>query len=286
MLGKVIFTVLLLVAGVLTQTSLYPEYSPTMPIQYTAGSTYNLQMSLCSTPNIYKGCEFSGFMNLPFDYWNVDAGIFTTYSIVGGPNCNTVLCSNDFQSTTSPQSCSFYFPGNLPPTLYLISKGGPTASLSATFNLKINCSAQGQSNFTTYANGCPTDAHPSRQDVRLDTPGAVLTSATTPVIYSFSICPTGTSYSAFVYQLAAVDKFSAFASYICDTAPCNAFAGKWTDTSASAFNYVTASGLTSETLYVAIYGWGNHNVQNNFVFNVQIISNNGGSSSLYLNATH
>jgi hypothetical protein len=272
---------LLLLSGALSQHFLPTEYSPNEAIVYDINQrNYNMQMQLCNI-NDYQGCLFEAYLNIPFQDWSIPNGVYVQYSVVGGINCNQVFCSNNI-NTNTPQNCSFYLPGNITNSLYLVSQAGNTVALTATFSLKINCAVTGKSTFSKYSDGCPVQPDQSRQNVRLSSPGSVLTSSTNPANYSFIVCPTHSSFTSFSYILEATDQNSAFASYFCPSLPCDANNSPdgWYDASGSAINNVRVGNLKSMTLYLAVYGWGNYGAENNFVFNIQVSDQSGATRYL------
>jgi len=261
----------LLVPATFGQSFIPTEYSPNSAIIYDINNlNYNMRMDLCNV-NVYAGCRFNAYMNIPFEEWSIPNGVYSQYSIVGGDNCNTLLCSNDLNSA-SPQNCSFYLPKNFTDNLYLVSQAGITVSLSATFSLQIDCAEHGTTKFVPYKGGCPVEADVSKQNVKLSAPGSVMTSPDVPVVYSFLVCPTTSSFTSFDYVLEATDQNSAFATYFCSNSPCNVghTQAGWYDASGAAINTVNVGNLKSSTLYFAIYGWGNYQAKNNFVFNIQV----------------
>jgi len=270
-----LFYIVLLFAQTLVplycQNFIPTEYSPNSAIIYDINNlNYNMRMDLCNV-DVYEGCLFEAYMNIPFEQWSISNGVYSQYSVVGGDNCNTLLCSNDLNSNT-PQNCSFYLPKNFTNELYLVSQAGITVSLSTTFSLKINCAVHGTTKFVPYKGGCPNNADVSKQNVKLSSPGSVTTSPDVPVVYSFLVCPTTSSFTSFDYVLEATDQNSAFATYFCAGSPCNVghTQAGWYDASGAAINTVNVGNLKSSTLFFAIYGWGNYQATNNFVFNIQV----------------
>jgi len=267
-----LMSLLFFVNGIVSQSFLPTEFVPNQAILYEASNlNYNMRMNLCDV-NFYAGCLFQAYMNFPFEEWSIPNGVYSQYSIIGGDNCNTVLCSNDINSK-SPQNCSFYLPKNFTNDIYLVSRAGITVSLSATFSLKINCNAQGTTKFLPYKGGCPVNADVCRQNVRLSEPGSIKTSPDVPVIYSFLLCSVASSFISLEYVLEATNQRSAFATYFCRSHFCNAGQAQtgWFDDSGSSVNTITIGQLNITSLYFAIYGWGDYEHFNSFVFNIQIV---------------
>jgi len=230
---------------------------------------YGLKADLCSG-SLYQNCLFSAYLNMPFNTWSVDNGVTVQYSIVGGPNCENLYCSNDIKSK-SPQNCSFYLPKNNGESLYLVSQAGNSADIPATFSLKIDCSKTGNSTIQKYTQGCPANPANSRKNIKIETPHSVVTSQYDPIVYSFVVCPTSGKISSFSFVLTAADQNSAFSSYFCPNTTCLSGLSPdgWFDPSASGLNTVSQPHLLGGQLSVAIYGWGNVNSSNYFVFNIQ-----------------
>jgi len=270
---KLLIILFLFFNGIICEIQLIPTtFSPNEGITYSSNDrTFNLQMDLCDEA-IYENCLFTAEMNLPFSEWSVDNGIYTSYAIIGGNNCNTLLCSNDINSQT-PEICQFYLPSNLGSTvLYMVSESGITASLISTFNLRINCSLKSDSNPQNYSGVCPRVFSTSRRSIELNVPGSVLTSQTQPNYYSFVICPSSSSVASFDFALEATDQYSQFATYFCPTTKCTPSLSPlgWYDDSASAINHVTVSELKTQFIGFSVYGWGKYNAYNHYVFDVRI----------------
>jgi len=250
------------------------EFVPYGPIFYEANAQRQLVMNLCDA-SLYSKCLMTAYVNFPFNDWDIDNGITVQYSIVGGTNCQNLYCSNDLKSKT-PQSCSFYLPANNGPELYFVSQAGHSAGIPTTFSLKIDCAVTGNSSYTKYPKACPFKASKTRKIVSLQTAATVETSNTKPVIYDFVVCPSNGALSTFSYVLTATDQVSAFSSYFCPNSSCSAGVSQngYFDASAAGLNTVSVNNLHGTELSVAIYGWGDFNRTNTFVFNIQTHDSN------------
>jgi hypothetical protein len=263
---------MLRVQGQLVSNFLPTTYSSPVPILYSeTSSTYDLQLNLCNDL-LYAGCEITAVLDIPFEPWVYYDGIYVEYSVIGGNNCDLVMCSNNITSS-SPSNCSFFYPGNASQTLYMVSQSGSTAELTGTFSLRINCSTTGTTNFTSYDGQCPLDPVQSVQNIRTTSPGQVATSGITHLNYTLIVCSALGDEVGLVYTLEATNQDSAFASYICLTAPCSVPRADFKDESGSAFNTITVppqSINTGSFVYLLIFGWGDFQGENDFVFNIQV----------------
>jgi ribosomal protein L31 len=252
-------------------TFLPTEFVPLVSLEYGAGEVIALRFDLCDAA-LYQNCLFEADLNSPFDLWSPDNGIYIKYSIIGGTNnCNQIYCSNNVLSKTA-QNCSFYLDPNNGPVLYMISQAGNTAEIPSTFNLRIDCSSQGNSTFSSYTGGCPLTYENTRKNIKLTEPGSVMTSQIHPVFYEFVACPSSSPLTDFTFVLTATNQFSAFSSYLCPNTTCDVFSSPqgFFDTSASGFNFVSQTSVPGGIFSAAIYGYGQYNSTNNFNLNIQI----------------
>jgi len=104
-----------------------------------------------------------------------------------------------------------------------------------------------------------------------------------PLLIDFTYCPTADTYQLDVIVV-ATDEKSSFSTYICTafnaTAPCSASRGKnHSDESASAINHISLPTNLHEftTLEAAVYGVGNYNQLNKFIFSVSVQPVVGGN---------
>jgi len=259
------------------------EYSSISPYQFEINkNTVALQMPLCSVSS-YNGCTMTINVNLPFTGWSMPDGTYLNFTVYGnGDACGMVLCRNTPTDLNHPTNCSFVYESKMGDRIYVLGISGRAAGFQATFNMRIKC--PGSLTNTTAATRihreksglleCPEKADPTKRFVDLVTPGMVRTSpkTTDAVTYAISICPDQKAYSSVSYNLQAVDQKSAFASYFCSVSDCNTNNSPlgWFDQSGTALNYVPISNLPSQLLYFTIYGWGEYQAINTFVFNIQV----------------
>lgn len=239
-----------------------------------------LQMPLCSgTP--YNGCNMTVDFNLPFTAWSIPDGTYLNFTVMGnGDSCDAVLCKNNPADPHNPAICSFIYQEKMGDRIYVIGSSGRAAGFQATFNMKIYCptfsamqTAVHHRNEHSGLLACP-QADPTKRFVDLVTPGSVLTSpkTTDAVKYAISICPDQKAYSSVTFNGQAVDQQSAFATYFCTVSDChtNNSPEGWYDQSGTALNFVQINSLSSQALYFIIYGWGDYQSTNKFVFSVRI----------------
>jgi len=259
------------------------EYSSITPYQFEINRNYvALEMPLCGTTQ-YVGCTFKVEFNLPFTGWSIADGTYLNFTVTGnGDACATTLCQND-PTSNDPGSCSFVYQSKMGDRIFVVGLSGRAAGFQATFNMKTTCSSVDspkqvptgtlnhleKSGFTA----CP-QADPTKRFVNLVTPGTVITSPKTSdaMKYSLSVCPDQKASASVTYSLQGTDQKSAFATYFCSLSNCNTNNSPqgWFDQSGTALNYVRINSLSSQVVYVTIYGWGEYQGTNSFVFNIEI----------------
>jgi len=165
--------------------------------------------------------------------------------------------------------------------IFVSAFSGRAAGFQATFNTKITCSSDGPVKVKPTLNNleksglaaCP-QADSTKRFVNLVTPGSVATSPKTSdaVKFSISVCPDQKASASLMFSLQATDQRSAFATYFCSVSDCNTNNSPqgWFDQSGTALNYVGINSLSSQVLYFTIYGWGEFQGKNGFVFNIEI----------------
>jgi len=114
-----------------------------------------------------------------------------------------------------------------------------------------------------------------KKNIKVSAPQSVKTSPYYPKTFQFVACPSTTGATNFDFVLVATDLRSAFSTYICDNVPANQCGAGlatpgWYDPSGSGINVVTQDSIPAGILTAAVYGWGDFNATNNFVFNVAI----------------
>jgi len=259
------------------------EYSSITPYQFEINkNTVALQMPLCSGGSQYNGCNVSAGFNLPFTGWSIPDGTYLNFSVIGnGDACGTVLCKNNPTDPASPGTCSFIYQSKMGDRLYIVGTSGRAAGFQATFNMKITCPKSSSASFSPIRlheksglSQCPQQADPTKRYVNLVTPGIVPTSPKTSdaVFYALSVCPDQKAYASVTYNCQAVDQKSAFATYFCPVSNCNTNNSPqgWFDQSGTALNFVEVTSLSSQMMYFTIYGWGQYQAVNTFVFNIQV----------------
>jgi len=260
------------------------EFSSINPYQFEINrNTVSLQMPLCSASQ-YVGCTALVGFNLPFTGWSLDDGTYLNFTVMSdGDACGTVLCRNDPTSPTVPGTCSFVIKSNIGARIFVSGVSGRAAGFQATFNMKISCPVQpllddsALKRETRENSGlaqCPQQADPTKRFVSLVTPGTAPTSpkTTDALKYAVAICPDQKAMASLSYNCQAVDQKSAMATYFCPAVNCNTNTAPqgWFDQSGTALNFVQINSLSSQILYFTIYGWGEFQDKNTFVFNLQI----------------
>jgi len=273
-----------IVTGQLPVKFLPTEYSSINPYQFEINrNSVALELPLCSTTH-YIGCTATLEFNLPFTEWSIPDGTYLNFTALGiGDNCATVLCRNDPNSPTMPGICSFVFQKDVGDRIYVVGVSGRAAGFQATFNMKIVCPAEGSetSKASAYVYKdksnlaqCPLKADPTKRFITLVTPGSVKTSpkTTDATEYAVLVCPDQMASSSITYNCQAVDQKSAMATYFCPSENCNTNTSPqgWFDQSGTALNFVEINSLASQVLYFTIYGWGEYQQVNTFVFNLEI----------------
>jgi len=288
MVGKAMWFLLLAIVWTVQSQApikfLPTEYSSINPYQFEINrNSVALQMPLCSAAE-YTGCTASVEFNLPFTDWSIPDGTYLNFTVLGsGDACSSVLCSNDPKNPTTPGSCSFVIQASAGDRIYVVGISGRAAGFQATFNMKIDCSDTVQQHPPRSVSNhreksglaqCPPQADPTKRFVTLVTPGTVPTSpkTTDAMKYAVSICPDQKAYSSITYNCQAVDQRSAMATYFCPSEDCNTNSSPqgWFDQSGTALNFVEVNSLSSQLLYFTIYGWGEFNGINTYVFNLEI----------------
>jgi len=250
------------------------EFVPESPLNYTADQSIALKINLCNV-NLYSSCLFTAKVDSPFELWSIRNGLYVKFSIIGGQNCNKVYCSNNIESPEN-KNCSFYLPPNTDSAvLYFVSQSGQGTSLPSTFNLQIDCKQKGNSSVSNYTQGCPIDYQYTKKNIKISFPQSVKTSPYYPKTFQFVACPSTTGSTNFNFVLVATDLKSAFSTYICENVPANQCGAGiatpgWYDASGSGINIVSQDRIPAGVLTAAVYGWGDFNSSNNFIFNVAI----------------
>jgi len=259
------------------------EYSSINPYQFEINrNSVALQMPLCSAIQ-YQGCTASVEFNLPFTTWSIDDGTYLNFTVLGkGDACGSVLCSNNPTSPSNPGQCSFTIGDSAGDRIYVVGTSGRAAGFQATFNTKITCpkTKHAQSHHSSKAiekSGllqCPPQADPTKRFISLVTPGSVPTSpkTTDAMKYAVSVCPDQKAYASVTFNCQAVDQKSAMATYFCPSDKCNTDSSPqgWFDQSGTALNFVEVNSLSSQLLYFTIYGWGEFQDINTYVFSLEI----------------
>jgi len=235
-------------------------------------------MDLCQ-PSIYAGCQMTATLNLPFTDWVVEDGTYANFTITSqSDSCATIICQNNAKAAVNPNQCSFVYDPKFGSRLFASGTAGNAGGIQATYNLAINCTKrEDPMNNRYYGKSiapCPTDADRTKRTINFNVPGHTLTSpkTTDAAKYQISVCPDKTVFAQVDYRLQSVDKVSAFASYICSTAPCNVDISppSWHDDSGTALNYVLISNLQNTMLWLNVYGWGQFTGINSYVFSIEI----------------
>jgi len=88
--------------------------------------------------------------------------------------------------------------------------------------------------------------------------------------YYMSVCSTNTPFAQLTFSLQATDQNSGFATYFCSDSNCNTFTSpnEWFDNSGTSTNLVKLYNLSKNLLYFTIYGWGQFQGRNEYVFNI------------------
>jgi len=277
--------VFILLSSALSQTFLPTEYASVLPYQFDIQRrTFSLEMALCDA-QVYAGCTMTAYLNLPFTRWSVPDGTYANYSIYGeGDNCGLAACTNN-PASPDPFACVFAFNPRLGTKLYAVGVAGNAGGFQATFNMKIVCPANNPGKArvfdvpaspTVNSAGCPANPDLTRRLINLNVDGDVITSPRTEDSkkYSLVVCPDRASFSAVYFTLQSTDRFSATASYFCSSSDCNTNNSPtgWYDDSGTALNAVTITNLNkAQMLWFNIYGWGQYQGLNRFVFNVRIV---------------
>jgi len=259
------------------------EYSSIEPFLFDTNSrNVNMEISLCSS-DIYLGCDFDAFINLPFTEWSIPDGTYVNYTIVGGSNCGTTLCTNN-PTGSNPFLCHFKLSKLDSPKLYMIALSGRSAGFQATFNLRIKCpnSNINKKEDKIEISGTPSDEsitcpgtfQNSQRIVRVVESHSVKTSPKTIFSnkYSFIVCPDTTTFAGIDYVAQASNYVSAMATYFCNIKECNTNNSPtgWYDDSGTAINNVQISNLKSQQIWFNVYGWGQYMGNNTYTFAINI----------------
>jgi len=258
------------------------EFSSINPYQFDINkNSVALSMPLCS-PSQFDGCTLIAEFNLPFTRWSIPDGTYLNFTLMGnGDACGAVLCKNNPSDPKSQTNCSFVYNPRMGDRIYAIGTSGRAAGFQATFNMKINCPvtpppkpvrAHARPEKSGLA-ACPV-AEPTKRFVNILSYGQVKTSPMTSdaVFYTLSVCPDQKATASVTYNAQAIDQKSAMATYFCSGTDCNTNNSPpgWFDRSGTALNYVSISSLSAQILSIAVYGWGEFNDVNRFVFSIQI----------------
>jgi len=263
-------------------TFLPTEYSSQTPFQFDVErNTFAIQVDICNE-SLYNGCNFTAVLNLPFTGWSMDDGTFITFQVGGiADGCLATLCRNNPAATTNPNTCSFIYQQSYGSKLYIYGSAGRSAGFQSTFNMKVNCAPRQpyvpitEPRPKAIPTACPIAFSPSKRGARLVVPGDVQTSPTTALAkkYYISVCSTNTPYAKLTFTLQASDQKSAFATYFCSVSNCNTLTSPigWYDNTGTATNLVKITNLQKNLLlYFTIYGWGQYQDKNEFVFNIHL----------------
>jgi len=274
------FFTLLFILLASSQTFLPTQYSTLKPFQFDIERrTFALSIQLCA-PAVYTGCQMTATVNCPFTPWAVEDGTYTNFTVSSAAdNCAAVICQNNAKATSNPNRCSFVYNPSYGPRLYVTGTAGNAAGFQGTFNLEVNCTKKSEipeKNFyglNTMA-PCPASADTTKRTILFDIPGQVPTSSRTAdaAKYQIAVCPDRQVFAKVDYSLQAVDKNSAFASYFCNTGPCNVDISPvgWRDDSGTALNAISLSNLQNQMLWLNVYGWGQFEGRNTYVFHMEI----------------
>jgi len=258
------------------------EYSSLSPFQFDVErNSFAVEMDLCNA-TIYHGCTMTAVLNLPFTLWSIDDGTFAAFQIAGeGDGCANPVCKNDPNGATRPNSCSFVYRSAMGAKLYASGIAGRSAGFQATFNMQITCPPGHSPTLATPKETpkpspfvCPV-APGSKRSLKLLEPDVVETSPLTTKAkkYALSVCQAGSNpFAKISFSLQARDQASAFATYFCTNSNCNTNNSPigWFDNSGTATNLVEISNLQNNLLYFTIYGWGQFQGKNNYVFNIEV----------------
>jgi len=244
------------------------------PFTYDTNHRVNsCRMNLChSMP--FDRCLMTATINQPFTRWNVRDGTFVNFTILSNiDKCETVLCQND-PLGADPYTCSFYYSASVGEVIYFTGFSGNAPNFPVTFNMRTNCSDKGESTFGKQTLGCPVNPKSTKRFVRITDSGTVPTSTRTELSnsYSFEVCPENTNFAQILFHLRAIGSRSAFATYFCDHDDCstNGSPTGWFDDSGTALNRVEINNLKSQPLWFNIYGWGEFEGFNRYLFDIII----------------
>jgi len=260
------------------------SYSSLVPYQFEINrKTVSLQMTLCSTTQ-YTGCTANLFFNLPFTPWSVPDGTFLNFTaFTSSDSCGTQLCANKPDDAKSPNSCSFTISSSMGDRIFVVGRSGNSAGFQATFVMNITCPSNHLESLPKETvepprpksglSACPP-ADPTKRTIIATVPSSTPTSSRTTDARKFalSVCPDQKAYAKVSFRSQSVDEKSAMATYFCPASACNTNSSPpgWFDQSGTAINNVEINNLPAGVIFFTVYGWGEYNGMNSFVFNIEI----------------
>jgi len=262
------------------------QFSSTHPYLFELNSPpFALALDLCdSSP--YAGCQMTASINLPATSWNIGQANYVNFQVNSEvDNCSRILCQNDIYAANNPNRCTFIYDPKFGTRLYVSGQAAQkTTSLVTTFNLAVNCSHASSSSvqdddtnpFERSASGCPAQYDPSKRSIVLLSTRTIPTSQAfqDAALYKFAICNSITTFVDLSINVRATDKNSAFSTFVCDQPDCEANFSNFSDTSGSATNRIEATNLKIQTVWLSVFGWGQFQGTNSFLFDTTILDHN------------
>jgi len=249
----------------------------------SSSKNHSLRIDLCS-PESYHNCRMVAESNIPDNEHSVPNGIWVEFLVLSqSDSCGNVLCQNNINSLVDPNSCSFIYNKALGSTLFVNLGCGGQSNMDYNFNLRIYC---GNATMNMQQNDyfiqpksramCPTTYDNTKQTAKMETIQSVFTTVLTTQakLYQIIICGQPQQKVTLDLSITGVDKYSAFTTYVCPTADCNAghLIPGWYDDSGANFNHITIRDLKPTTLYFRVYGRGLWNHMNNFTVSADMRS--------------
>jgi len=275
-----------------------------------AASQRLLRVPMCGIPQ-YDGRWLNFSANLQAHPWSPDNEIVLYISVFNNSNfTGSPLAVNKDDKGNTVQSFLFQYHLTMSDLYIQINTGAPPTPITYTLAISVIPTKNGNasdsqvpriSHSAIIANARAEQEEIKNSNYAADifnmvqllfnpVPFSTLTNALmdTPFLIDSTYCPTSDTYQLDV-MVVATDVQSAFSTFVCtnfsSTAPCNANRGKdHADPHATSINHIRLSTQSHEysNLEIAIYGLGNYNLWNSFIFSIAVNIDSTLSMSYYL----
>jgi len=253
----------------------------------SAGSIHYYHAPLCSIQQ-YDQKSLNISADLQAYPWSPDNEIVLYISVYNNPSFtgNPLADNKDPSTGRALQNFLFSYKVSFGDLYLQVATGPSPTSLDYTIAIIVadNSSQDTSSVLTKFrANSVPSSSSSSSSVVIVEMlqllsnphPFRVQTSVLNPLLIDFTFCPIGDEYQLDIIVV-SVDQISSFSTYVCTnfsaSQPCNSNRAPYHDPSAAALNHITLATNLHEftTLEAAIYGVGNYQQWNSFLFSVAV----------------